>query len=229
MHRRRVGCGAHDGFASRKAAYVWQRGRFEDDEALWKEWLTDPASVKSVKSGSALHFHLPTKSDLQAFRDTATQGLQESEWHPRGAAPGGELDDEVEGDRDFFWPSWRGEVRRERIEPAATLPFDDQAHRRAHRLRRRARRVRRGARSPARDRCRDREPRGGKILPAVALIVGRGSRQPSSSSRARAFASGGVSKPSLKRLQRSERSERASALRPFPCQSLARLVAASSW
>jgi len=81
----------------KKAAYVWQRGRFEDDEEFWRSRLEDPTSVKAVKSGSALSFNLNTASELQAFRRAATHELQGSEWIDNTTAPSDELDDEIEG------------------------------------------------------------------------------------------------------------------------------------
>jgi len=82
----------------RKFAYVWQRGRFKGDEDFWKDRLGESASVRSVKSGAALSFNLNTTSELNAFREAVTQGLKDSEWSKSIAAPGDEVDDEIEVD-----------------------------------------------------------------------------------------------------------------------------------
>jgi hypothetical protein len=78
----------------RKTAYVWQRGRFEGDEDFWRDRLGESASVKPVKSGSALSFNLHTKSDFDAFRQAATEQLKDREWHVSSMAH----DDEIDGD-----------------------------------------------------------------------------------------------------------------------------------
>ena len=81
-----------------KSAYVWQRGRFQGDEDFWRNRLDDSASVKSVKSGSALSFNLNTTSELHAFRKAVTQELQDSEWRESITAPSDEADDDIEVD-----------------------------------------------------------------------------------------------------------------------------------
>ena len=82
----------------KKAAYVWQRGRFVDDEEFWRSRLEDPASMKSVKSGLALSFNLNTASELQEFRRAVTQELQDSVWIDSITAPSDEVDDKEEVD-----------------------------------------------------------------------------------------------------------------------------------
>lgn len=72
----------------RKAAYVWQRGRFEGDEEFWRSLLSDPSLVKPVKRGVALSFNLSTAEDLSAFRKAAKSGLQDAHWYPHGYVPG---------------------------------------------------------------------------------------------------------------------------------------------
>jgi hypothetical protein len=81
-----------------KSVYVWQRGRFKNDEDFWNSRLDDSASVKSVKSGAALSFNLKTTSELHAFRKAVTQELQNAEWRERTTDPGDEVDDEIEVD-----------------------------------------------------------------------------------------------------------------------------------
>lgn len=82
----------------KKFAYVWQRGRFNDDEEFWKNRLDDSASVKSVKSGSALSFNLNTASELDSFRMAVTQELQNAKWRENITAPSDEVEDEIEVD-----------------------------------------------------------------------------------------------------------------------------------
>ncbi|MGH9316983.1 MAG: hypothetical protein ACRD1P_07750 [Thermoanaerobaculia bacterium] len=82
----------------KKAAYVWQRGRFKEDEDFWKDRLGEAASVSSVKSGAALSFNLNTTSELHAFREAVTQGLKDARWSESIGAPGDEVDDEIEVD-----------------------------------------------------------------------------------------------------------------------------------
>jgi hypothetical protein len=63
-----------------KSAYVWQRGRFDDDERYWTELLGESASVKAVRSGSALSFSLSNAPQLSDFREAVTQLLEDREW-----------------------------------------------------------------------------------------------------------------------------------------------------
>lgn len=78
----------------RKSAYVWQRGRFDDDEAYWTERLGESASVKPVKEGKALSFNLYTQPQLLAFRESADEALKNEEWHESGPQPGEDEEDE---------------------------------------------------------------------------------------------------------------------------------------
>ena len=80
-----------------KFAYVWQRGRFENDEEFWKDHLDESSSVKVVKSGAALSFNLKSPSDLQAFRQAVTSDLQSAKWISRQEA----TEDDGDGDEDL--------------------------------------------------------------------------------------------------------------------------------
>lgn len=77
----------------RKAAYVWQRGRFEKDEEYWKQRLSDPESVRPVKSGGALSFNLHSAGDLRAFHSSATSDLANTPWFVDGADANGDEED----------------------------------------------------------------------------------------------------------------------------------------
>jgi hypothetical protein len=75
-----------------RSAYVWQRGRFEEDEEFWKNRLDDSSSVKPVKSGLALSFNLETDSELSRFWVAVTNELQASNW-TRGGTVAEDTDD----------------------------------------------------------------------------------------------------------------------------------------
>jgi hypothetical protein len=69
----------------RKAAYVWQRGRFENDEEYWRQRLSEPESVRPVKAGTALSFQLLSSGDLKEFHSSATSDLARTSWLVDGA------------------------------------------------------------------------------------------------------------------------------------------------
>ncbi|HET8580751.1 MAG TPA: hypothetical protein VFL31_07110 [Nitrospiraceae bacterium] len=55
--------------ARQKNAYVWQRGRFADDEEFWKTRIGLHAGVQSVNDGRALRFYLETTQDFVRFSE----------------------------------------------------------------------------------------------------------------------------------------------------------------
>jgi len=61
--------------AHRKAAYVWQQGRFPDDERFWTERLGDDAEVKPVKEARRLRFFLQSDGQFNRFRQAIAQEL----------------------------------------------------------------------------------------------------------------------------------------------------------
>ena len=63
-----------------ETGYVWQRGRFSDDEAFWSQLLGDSANIKPVKRGSALSFNLNESAELSAFKQAVTVTLVRQEW-----------------------------------------------------------------------------------------------------------------------------------------------------
>ena len=63
-----------------ETGYVWQRGRFADDEAFWSQLLGDRANIKPVKRGSALSFNLNESAELSAFNQAITVTLVRQEW-----------------------------------------------------------------------------------------------------------------------------------------------------
>jgi hypothetical protein len=80
--------------ARKKNAYVWQRGRFENDIEFWAERLSDTDSVKPVKGGRSLRMFVENKRDFEAFHKAATTELQSVIWIKGGAED--ELDDDGE-------------------------------------------------------------------------------------------------------------------------------------
>jgi hypothetical protein len=78
-------------------AYVWQRGRFSNDEAFWKSRVSEPDSVKPVKAGRALAFTLLTENDFDVFRKTATSNGEHQAWSEVGSNEvTADDDDEIE-------------------------------------------------------------------------------------------------------------------------------------
>jgi hypothetical protein len=67
--------------ARQKHAYVWQGGRFEDDESYWKRTLEAADSVRVVREGTALSFRLTTPKDFEAFREFITKKLPSVGFH----------------------------------------------------------------------------------------------------------------------------------------------------
>lgn len=82
--------------ARRKLAYVWQRGRFENDIEFWSERLSDSDSVQPVKNARCLRMFLENKKDFEAFHKAATNELQDAIWTKRGRGAEDELDEDDE-------------------------------------------------------------------------------------------------------------------------------------
>jgi hypothetical protein len=64
----------------RKYAYVWQRGRFDGDEAYWRKGLSEPTPVVSVENNHCLRFRLTSPEDFQAFRKATNEDLTRVEF-----------------------------------------------------------------------------------------------------------------------------------------------------
>lgn len=74
----------------RKYAYVWQWGRFETDEAYWRQRLSEPDHVQRVQENRSVRFHLSSVDDFAAFSDALKTEI------PRvGFNEGGDLEDSV--------------------------------------------------------------------------------------------------------------------------------------
>ena len=82
----------------RKTAYVWQRGRFEDDELFWKECIGEMAAVKPVKSGTALSFNLHVTADFHAFRNAVCSNPGNFQWYGNGTVPADDIEDDTDDD-----------------------------------------------------------------------------------------------------------------------------------
>jgi hypothetical protein len=61
--------------AHRKTAYVWQHGRFPNDERFWIDRLGTEAEVKPVKEGRRLRFFLETDNQFRRFREAFERDL----------------------------------------------------------------------------------------------------------------------------------------------------------
>ena len=66
--------------ARRRNAYVWQQGRFANDQNYWQSRLSKEADVKPVKNDHCLRLFLHTAGDFQAFLDAVTGSLTTTQW-----------------------------------------------------------------------------------------------------------------------------------------------------
>lgn len=66
--------------ARKRAAYVWQTGRFQDDVAWWTAKLGAGSQVEPVKGGQCLRFFLSSKADFAAFTVALKTGLPQMEF-----------------------------------------------------------------------------------------------------------------------------------------------------
>jgi hypothetical protein len=66
-------------------AYVWQLGRFEGDLEFWRQLLSRPDDVGSVKGGRALSFALETAADFSYFEKAVKHDLAAVAWLPQQA------------------------------------------------------------------------------------------------------------------------------------------------
>ena len=64
----------------RKYAYVWQRGRFDNDEQYWRKVVSEPGHLRAVDDNRALRFHLTTEADFNAFENAMTHDLSTAEF-----------------------------------------------------------------------------------------------------------------------------------------------------
>lgn len=63
-----------------KHAYVWQRGRFQDDDAYWQSKISGANTVKPVKRGRSLVFNLVTENDFAVFQKSVEEGDMSEKW-----------------------------------------------------------------------------------------------------------------------------------------------------
>ena len=73
--------------ARSKHAYVWQAGRFDGDEAFWRQRISEPESVREVDNNRSISLRLATALDFHAFEEAIKQLelLQFKEPMPGGA------------------------------------------------------------------------------------------------------------------------------------------------
>lgn len=64
----------------KKTAYVWQKGRFEDDYEFWRQGLSAPDQVRIVKNGRCISLTLSSAQDFRHFHDSVTGPLQSAKW-----------------------------------------------------------------------------------------------------------------------------------------------------
>ena len=68
-------------FTSRNQhAYIWQRGRFQNDIEFWQAKLSNPESVNPKKRGRVLVFNLITEDDFSLFKQVVTTGSGFGDW-----------------------------------------------------------------------------------------------------------------------------------------------------
>lgn len=80
--------------ARKKTVYVWQYGRFPDDEAYWSKKIGEHIDIKPVKEEKALRFFLSQGRDFEQFLDAINGDLQNVEFAEK--SPGSNDEDEEE-------------------------------------------------------------------------------------------------------------------------------------
>jgi hypothetical protein len=83
--------------ARAKYVYVWQRGRFNDDEDFWRSRLGTSCRLDAVANGRALRFFLSTAEEIDAFWGAYTAEMPGKTFHHEPPADE-EVDEEVDGD-----------------------------------------------------------------------------------------------------------------------------------
>lgn len=74
----------------RESAYVWQTGRFDGDEELWRSLISQPQTVRAVFESEptrCLRFHLYTPQDFENFLATIRREAQFFAWEAPRSAP----------------------------------------------------------------------------------------------------------------------------------------------
>jgi hypothetical protein len=66
--------------ARRKFAYVWQTGRFANDETFWTKRLGRQIDLQPVKDARSLRFYLRSKKDFERFAAVVKGDLQKVEF-----------------------------------------------------------------------------------------------------------------------------------------------------
>lgn len=66
--------------ARKERAYVWQEGRFKDDEKYWVKKIGTDAEVEPIKGGGALRFYLTSGCHFENFLDAVQRDLSAVEF-----------------------------------------------------------------------------------------------------------------------------------------------------
>jgi hypothetical protein len=85
----------YDVSARRKAAYVWQHGRFPGDELFWRGKV-DSATVAPVNRGTSLRFFLSSRAEFEAFLRAIREELPGKVFLDAGGSGELEVDREME-------------------------------------------------------------------------------------------------------------------------------------
>ena len=72
--------------ARRKAAYVWQAGRFPGDEEFWVSTIGSHAEITPVNQGRSLRFYLTSETDFARFKTAFEEKLQTAIFTESGTA-----------------------------------------------------------------------------------------------------------------------------------------------
>lgn len=79
--------------ARKKAAYVWQAGRFQGDEEFWGSTIGSHAKATQVNQGRSLRFYLTSESDFAQFKTAFNEKLNAAIFTELEAASEGPEDD----------------------------------------------------------------------------------------------------------------------------------------
>jgi len=72
--------------ARQKIGYVWQNGRFIDDQTFWQQRVDAKAEVKPVKDGTCLRFVLSSAQDFERFQKAVSSELLRVDFVENGSA-----------------------------------------------------------------------------------------------------------------------------------------------
>lgn len=79
----------------RRYVYVWQRGRFENDETYWRDILSEPNHVQQVNENRELRFHLSSAADFTSFDRAISEDMNGKEFTDAPEVQGIGIDDQT--------------------------------------------------------------------------------------------------------------------------------------